>query len=324
MSAKAVLLTSINTMVAGAFTQVAQTCGADINSEQIINVTCNPTISGDVNDPDTQPYENSIACKSCIETVKLNAIAAYDQQRAAWDGGGPIQVRKPIDQDFQQVLSEMTLCGTRCKACVFQDLSQQSVITGVTECRSLNTIDNQLTQKLSENVEQVLNNNQDFLSPLATLFGARSKQEVVFKITNRIKPLITSKVKQAIINQISNSQVLNLTTTTNLAVTGTTQQSAFNSITTFLGETKIFNRVFSEAELDSFQQLINSQNTVDDLGNVVVAGTTAFARMITGVLGKVVIAVFVVVSVVFMAMVAFVVYNKIKARSQKKATPFLS
>ena len=312
MSAKAVLLTNINNIVASTFTQITQTCAAEVSSEQIINVSCNPTLSGDVNNPNSQPYENHDACKLCIENVKLNALAAYEQQRAAWENGERAIVRKPIDQDFQSVLSEMTLCGTRCKACVFQDLSQQTVITGVTECRALNTIENQITQLLSANVDQTLSNNQDFLSPLTQLFGAKSRQDVVFTITNRIKPLISIEVKDAIINQISNSQVITLTSSTNATVTGTTQQSAFNAITTFLSATKIFNNVFSEEELESFQTLVNTQNTVDSLGNAVVAGTTAFARMIKGVLGKIVVAVFAVVGVVFLSIVGYLVYTKIK------------
>jgi hypothetical protein len=318
MSAKAVLLTSINNIVASTFTQITQTCAAEISSEQIINVSCNPTLSGDVNDPNSEPYENHDACKLCIGNVKLNALAAYEQQRAVWDNGGVPAVRKPIDQDFQNVLSEMTLCGTRCKACVFQDLSQQTVITGVTECRALNTIENQITQLLSANVDQTLTNNQDFLSPLTQLFGAKSRQDVVFTITNRIKPLISIEVKDAIINQISNSQIITLTSSTNATVRGTTQQSAFNSITTYLAATKIFNQVFSEAELESFQTLVNTQNTVDSLGNAVVAGTTAFARMIKGVLGKIIIAVFVVVGFVFASIVAYLAFTKIKKLISKQ------
>jgi hypothetical protein len=197
-------------------------------------------------------------------------------------------------------------------------LSQQTVITGVTECRALNTIENQITQLLSANVDQTLTNNQDFLSPLTQLFGAKSRQDVVFTITNRIKPLISIEVKDAIINQISNSQIITLTSSTNATVRGTTQQSAFNSITTYLAATKIFNQVFSEAELESFQTLVNTQNTVDSLGNAVVAGTTAFARMIKGVLGKIIIAVFVVVGFVFASIVAYLAFTKIKKLISKQ------
>jgi hypothetical protein len=234
--------------------------------------------------------------------------AKYRLIRSVWESS-TANIAKPIDEDYQEVLSGMHACGKRCKACHFKDFSQSTVISSLTTCKSMATIANTLNQHVFDQVQQTLSNNQDMLAPLATMLGASSTQSVVYNVSNRITTKITNQVISSITNTISNNQ--NIVVDSGI-VTTVTQQSAYNSVLHFLSKTQIFNSIFTDEQWKLIQASYNEQNTIDTLGNATVKEISTFSKMITSIMGKIVFFMFVLVAAIVFFIVLYVVYLAIK------------
>ncbi len=308
-SFKTVALTQLNESTATVFTNVSLSCSNDSQSNQSITVECQPQLNGPVDDPNTLPYESNLAAADCVAAVVTQASQYYDLQRATWTNGGSIQVQKPIDQDYNEIVQQMIACGSRAKACVYQNISQGTVIKNVLSCQSFLTIQNTLTQAMSTQVQQMLTNNQDALSPLAQLLGASTSDQIVNNITSRMVAKITNEVIAGIQNTIQNNQTLVLENST---VKGTTQQSAFTSITQYLAKTDLYNTIFTDQQWNELQDLYDDTSTVDALGNVITRSIGAIEAFLKSSVGYVVIFTLGLVGLVFISLVIFFIVRKIR------------
>jgi hypothetical protein len=288
-----------NTMVAQIFTNVGLSCSNEATSEQNISVFCNPQLDMSVPLEDRQPYENQATCKNCIANLVLAQTDYYNLQRESWKSGIKIAVNLPIDVDYTTVLQKMIACGTQCKACVFQNLSQSTIIKNVLSCQSMLTITNTIDQKLTNSIDQTLTNNQDFLAPLAQMLGGSSRQQIIANLTNRISTKITNDVVAGVLNTIDNNQSMVLSGDST-AAKAQTQQSAFNSIVSYFQNTNLFSTIFTDEQWDTLQSLYNDQNTIGDLGNAVVKTLNSITKFVQSAVGKVVIAMIILVCIVFL------------------------
>jgi len=60
------------------------------------------------------------------------------------------------------------------------------------------------------------------------------------------------------------------------------------------------------------QDLYNDQNTIGDLGNALVREIRALSKMLTGVVGQIVFAMFVLVGVIFLGIVIYVIIKIVR------------
>jgi len=299
-------------MVADVFINISLYCSSQNTSDQTVKITCHPYTSSS-----SIIYEENIGCKTCIQNIVDNQLNYYKFQQSLWSTTAP-SVQGSIDTDYQNVINEFVSCGkTACKACVVENVSQSTVIQSVINCSAINDIQNTISQQLTAQITQNLVNNQDMLSPLATMLGASTTNDVITNINNRITSLISTDVIQNITQQISNTQVITIEGKS-ANVTGQTQQSAFNSVMTYLGTTNIFNNILEQAQWDVLQDLINTQNTIDSLGNTIVKTVGYLSKLLTDVVGKVVFFVLILVGVIFLAMLVYIVTSLVQKSVQKK------
>lgn len=284
----------VNEMVATIITNITLTCANTASSEQDIDIQCTPPV--DTSIKPVQPYENREACRTCMKNILANQLRAYDLQRSSWQFGG-VKVNMPIDTDYATVIQQFIACGTtQCKACVFQNLSQSTIIQNVVDCQAANTITNVIDQKLTDSITQSLTNNQDFIPGLMQMLGASSTQQIISNLTNRISTKITQDVVAGVLNTIQNNQTLKLV---NANVNGQTQQSTYTCAVTYLQKTDLFSSIFTDAQWQQLQDLYNQSNTTDALGNAAVKGLSSVTRFLSSAVGKVVVAMIVIVIVVF-------------------------
>ncbi len=314
-SSQSALTNAANKMVSTIIVNIALHCNTRAVSDQIINVNCDPGYHQDAIDV----WENNDGCRACINNVVESRKSYYARQEALW-ATETKEVRGSIDQDYQNVIAQFNSCQiSHCKACVLANVSQSTVIDAKADCQALNNISNTISQQLVQQVTQSLTNNQDVLSGLAGLLGAKSSSDVISNVSSRISSLITQDVATNIRQTIENNQTLTLSLKDggSTVLAGATQDSAYNSAMTYLGKTQIMNNIFSEAEWKTLQTLINDQNTIDSLGNSVVKTVGYISNLLTSVVGKVLFFVLIMVGVIFLSIVVYITTNIIKKSLQK-------
>lgn len=302
------IVNEVTNLVANVFVSIALYCNsADIGS-QTISIECDP--------PGSKVYETNDACSTCIKNIVDSATQYYSLQRSTW-ATRPARVDKPIDSDFQNIINSFVTCTTQqCKYCDVQNVSQTNIIKSTTGCNAFNQVKNSLSQKLTTAVSQALTNNQDMLSPLATMLGASTYSEVVNTIVNNISAVITDNVISNIQSSIDAQQ--NLTINNGNVVNGITQSSSVTVVQNYLTKTGIINSIFSDAQWKDLENLINEQNTINSLGNVVTQAVSSLSKLLTNVVGKVVIFVLVLVGVLFVGIVIYIITQVVRKELKKQ------
>lgn len=306
------IVTEVTDMVSNIIVSVSLYCNTADIGNQTITITCDPPVA----DKSKNVYEANPACDKCMQDIVTGAIGYYQLQEAAWNNR-PATVDKPIDSDFQNVINAFVVCTTQqCKYCDVQNVSQSNIIKSTTGCNAFNQVKNSINQKLTAAVSQALTNNQDMLSPLATLIGSSTYADVVTNITNRISAVITDNVIANVQTSINSQQ--NLTINNGNVVNGITQESSFTVVQNYLQKTKIINSIFSESEWTTLQNLINQQNTINSLGNVVTAAVTALSKLLSNVVGQVVFFVLILVGVLFVGICVYIITQVVRKQLKKQ------
>jgi hypothetical protein len=310
------LVNVVNNMVADIFVNIALYCNSTNTSSQTILIECNPA---NITPTSNTVYELNSACNNCLQNVVANHLNYYQFQQQLWENGDIVpSVKKPIDSDYQAAINEFVSCTTtHCKACVAQNLSQKTVVKSVTSCAAFNNVKNTIDQQLMAQITQQLTNNQDMLAPLAEMLGASTTNDIVYNITNRISSKITDNVISNIQNQISSQQsiVLNQSSGND---SGMTQESSFHSVQSYLEKTNIFNDILEKSQWDLLQNLVNEQNTIDSLGNTVVKAVGYLSKLLTDVVGKVVLFIMIMVGVIFVGIVIYIITHLIQKEVRKQ------
>lgn len=307
------VVNEMNSMVANVMVNIALFCNTQNTSSQTISIDCQPQVS----DPNSV-YEANVACRKCMSDVVQSQLAYYNTQRAAWTNR-PASVEKPIDSDYQNVINEFVICTTQhCKACNIQDVSQLNTIKTTLGCNAFNNVQNSVAQKLVSQIDQSLTNNQDMLSPLATMLGASTYSDLVYNIASRMSAVMTENVISNISQTISAEQNMVFSQDASVAIQGLTQQTALTAVQNYLQKTNIMNSVFSDAQWKTLQDLVNEQNTIGTLGNLVTKAVGYLSKMLTNVCGKVTIFVLILVAVVFVGVVLYISTKLIQKELKKQ------
>lgn len=319
-SSRQEIVNQVNQLVANIFVNISLFCSASANSDQAIEVECSFTVS---NPAPQNVYELNSQCRQCFNNVVSAQLGQYDQQRRLWDTSvqSPA-VQGSIDTDYQSVISAFIACTANCKACDVANVAQTTTISSVLDCAAFNNVKNSINQQLMDAITQKLTNNQDLLSPLANLLGASSTQSIITNIVNRISAKITDNVISNVRSQISSTQTIELKFQGGGSVQGLTEQSAFHSVESYLQKTNIFNTIFTDAQWTVLQNLINDQNTINELGSTVVKAVSYLERLLTNVVGKVVFFVIILVAVVVFGVILYVsvqlIRNSLKKNHQRE------
>lgn len=312
---QSVIDNQLNSMVANVFVSIASYCSTNDVSSQTLTINCDP------GPYTTSIYEENPACSTCLDNIVNNQTTYYALQQATWARQGAA-VRGSIDLDFQNVIQQFVACGlASCKACVVDNVSQNTVIQSVLTCDSFSNVQNSIAQQLSSSVNQTLTNNQDILAQLGEMLGAKSTSEVVQNVTNRILANITETLVAQVQQTISTNQNLTFTIG-NSEINGVSQSSAYTSIMNFFEQNQVFNNVFSQAEIQQIETAVNSQDTIGEIGGAIVGVVQYLSHTLTSIVGQVVIGCFIVLGVIVAGIVLFIttrlVQKEIKKRQEQK------
>lgn len=301
-SSRTVVTNAAESISADVLVNIASSCNVGATATQAIDIQCQPTVTNP-----SGVYEMSTNCQSCLNQVRENSLGYYQRQRELWNGTQAPGVRKPIDADYQQIITAMVECNRACKACVVEDVSQRTLIKQVTTCEAFNNVRNSLNQKLAANITQKLTNNQDWLSGFASLLGHGSTQSLVNDLTLRVSDRLTDNVISDVQSQISQTQTVSFVErgTDTLFQSGLSQQSALHSVQTWIQKNNIMNNLLTEAEFNTLQNLVNNQNTINTLGNTVVKAVGYLSKLVNNVAGRVLLFVVITVACIIGAVIVF-------------------
>jgi len=306
------VIDSANSMVATIMTNIALYCSSTDTSTQNITVHCLPVTS--------TIYELNEGCTTCINNVKASALAYYDQQQQLWTRGVmAAQVRKPIDADFQNIIQEFITCSvTSCKACTFNNLSQTTTVQSVLTCEAFNNVQNNINQQLMTQITQQLTNNQDALSGFAAIFGHQTA-DITYALATRISAKITNNVVSDIEALITGNQSITWSGGSE-AISGWSQQNTFNNIQTYLNTNNVLNSILTQDQWTLFQSAANDQNTIDELGNLIVGATKWLKKISEFIVGKAMIAAICVLIFVTIVVILYITVKLItKAVKSQRA-----
>lgn len=307
------VVNEMNSMVASVMVNIALFCNTQNTSSQTIDIECKPQVS----DP-SSVYEANGACRKCMEDVVSSQLAYYNTQRAAWTNR-PATVEKPIDSDFQNVINEFVICTTQqCKACNIQNVSQLNTIKTTLGCNAFNNVQNSVAQKLVAQIDQSLTNNQDMLSPLATMLGASTYSDLVYNIASRMSAVMTENVISNISQTISSQQNMTFNQDSSVSIQGLTQQTAETAVQNYLQKTNIMNSVFTDAQWKTLQDLVNEQNSIGELGATITKAVGYLSKLLTNVVGKATLGVIVLLAVVFLGVVLYISTKLIQKELKKQ------
>lgn len=312
-----------NKIVANVFTNIKMSCIQKTNVKQKIVVESKPTQAPGAG---SIPYEENAGCKQCFTNIQdqwLGPSGFYTTWKEEIESGRVTKVPRPINLDLQQVLIEAINCGkTFCKATVATNLSQDNTVNSTVNCKAINNVRNNLSQALMGNLEQSLANNQGALGGLATALGQNTSEGLVTSLHGRIMAVLTTNVVSVMQNQINLNQTIDVTPDGGSTFNGITQQSAYNSVFTFLNKTNILDSIMSKDEWDVAQKAWNQQNTLGELGNSAVALSNSVANMINYISGKAVIAAAALVGIALVFLIGYIitmkVFHKIKKDEGRK------
>jgi len=302
-----------NQVVADVYTSVSLTCNNWLQEDQNISIDCVRE------DGKTEGLESSDQCLAAMTGVYHQYLSRYQRYAQDWKAGRhSAWLPNSWDAELEQMRTDFVKAQLQaCKRCVVQDLNQSSLISVTASCKSLNSIQNKISQAVADKVNQVLSVHQDALSPLAVALGANSKADTVHQVTTRITQRLTDDVSDRMITVIRGNQNIQITGSSS-NVSHVTQKSTKSAVVSFLQQLNLFNNLLSQSEIDDVNKLREDLTTISKLGNFVAQLNQGITGMIQGILGKVVIAVLAVCGVALLVGIGFVVYVGVRTLIREK------
>lgn len=311
------VLDTTNKMVANVFTNIKMSCINQTDSNQKITVTSQPYRAPG---SDNTPYEENAGCKQCFTNIQnqwLGPSGFYATWKDELEADNVKKVPRPINLDLQQVLIEAINCGKNfCKATVATSLSQANTVSSTVNCKAINNVRNNLSQSVMGNLEQSLVNNQGALGGFMAALGQRTSEGLVIALHSRLMATLTDNVVSIMVNQVNLNQTIDVTPDSGSQFNGITQQSAYNSVFTFLNKTNITDSIMSKDEWQVAENAWNKQNTLGELGNSAVALSGAVANLVNFISGKAVIAAAALVGAALLFLVMYVIIMKVVQRNK--------
>jgi hypothetical protein len=297
------LITATNSIVAYAITKTITECNVNANLQQDINIKCVPVV------PDGTVYEENAACGQCLKNILLDNESQNELERSMW-ANSPAEVRQPIDTMYESLLVNMESCGlTYCKACVLLNVTQQNIFEATSVCMSRNMTQTNVKTNISTILQQTFLNNQDVLSGAAQTLGAQGVNTLSTNISNTISSVVTNEFLADLRTSISTSQVIQLTNTTSTTLNKITQSSILNVTSKFVTDRSVATNSYSNEVFDQISLIANQQNTLNEVGEVVFKSTVTFTKAIDSSIGKIMIAVLIILGLVVFSIICYIIYK---------------
>ncbi len=307
------IINEVNNIVSISISKTISNCFISQSAEQSIRIRCKPKLA-----ETATCYEENYACGQCINNILLGQKYQNQLERNMWTSS-PAIVRQSIDNFYQTLLDQMNACGlTYCKACVLSNITQINVTTADAECISNSMTRTNIKNNLSSLVKQQLLNNQDVLSGAAQTLGIQDLENLSEVISNNITTVITEEFIQALQQIIEQSQIIELLSETSIRLSNVSQTSVATVTQKFVSANRVALNAFSQETFDSISQIAQSQNTLNDIGDVVIDSSITFVKALDSAVGKVTLSLVILLGVVVLAIIGYLIYTNVNKLVQKQ------
>lgn len=289
---------------ASAFSQEIMNCANQVKTSQEIDVTCNLGKSGTVVDD----------CLRCMQSAQDSKTQYYNAVRQSWSKSpSRATIALSIDQDMQDINMRLLNCGLdHCLTCKATNLNQMIDVSDLTTCGSINDINVTLQNNVSASLSQQLNSTRDILGGLAGVFGGGTSLNVATNISNKVFTSIKDLEWTNMLSNIKQEQGIIINADDGVVVPAVTQSSVIAQVSTLLANMNISDTIFNNIDLQVLQDLVNSQNTIGELGELVPKLTQSFSDLVTGAIKAWARFMIILACGVSIVSVLFMIYQAIK------------
>lgn len=316
---KSALIQATNEIIATAIVSTITENSSNLNSLQEIEITCNPS---DLKQYDPFPvYEMNPSCRQCYSSVFDGMKVQHDLERKMWEKekDDEIKVKTPIDEEYKLLLQRLTLCGiTTCKACALLNITQVNMINQDSQGYSNFDINGKFKLNLQSLIQQQLINNQDVLSGVVKAFANPELSSISETISSRITSQTDQTFFDSLMSDLKSSQVIQIKSAGNISGNNMHQYSIYTQTLQKVSSNEITTKAINEGLFDEIAQIANQQNTLNSIGDVVFQGAEEFVKVLSGVVGKIMFAVFIGLGVIVFVIVILLIAKQIKKSIKKR------
>jgi hypothetical protein len=292
---KNAVINATNTIISTSILKTITDCEGSLHVEQNIEIKCDPeTIDNNT------VYEANGGCTGCLSDTFNSMTQHHAAERRMWTTKKKTKVRLSINDELEILNQSIISCGIfSCKACTLMNVTQSSVVQndkGNGQNNSQLTCNDKITDQagfklnLQTALQQSLTNNQDVLAGIAQQFSDGTGGNISQILTNEISSRISSTKLNEIKSAIESSQDITLTSESSAFLNNVSQSTAYNIILRNISELNIATQIIQESTFKSIENIVNNQNTLNEIGEAVFESVTTFGEAIDNTAGKIMIA----------------------------------
>jgi len=332
------LINAVNDIVSVSIMRSINSQVATVSESENISVSCHPQLGENIgvlpwpepssskvdaradahqnsSHPPTEPsvYEENIGCALCLNSVFDGFEDHHRLERRMWTSSPPARVRTPLVQEVNLLFDRVQACGLKaCKACVLSNVTQYNSLASFTVPVVNETFQNTLKSNIQMEVEEQLKQNTDVLSAAARVLGiSGSKNDVVENISNKINSVMEDFDWNTLRNNLSNIQSFQFVGDDGGGdvVHGVSMDGALNVVVHQVTKEDIANQALSEATLKAVESIINSQTTLNNVGDLLFGSVVKFSTVIDTTIGRIMLATIIGLGLILLFIFGYMVYN---------------
>lgn len=307
-----VLLDSVNTIVTDSITDAFNICTQSDFAKLNIQITCDPKIEG----VSFSVFEGNPSCTACMNGVFTGIFDHHEREQALW-AKSDVRVRLPIDKEYQDMVARLELCGlSACKACVLSNSTQSSFIKSSNNCSTSGDFQTTVSDNIQSNISTQLLNNQDVLAGVASALGNSDLNTISSTLRDQVVEQMKSDFYTGLSNQLNASQSIIVNSEIGISVNNVVQSSMFAIVNSWVTSQDVASKAFTKEFVDAVSSVAENQNTLGNVGELLVQSSSIMAKTLDSIVGKILIAVLILLLVIVVAIVSFALYRIIKNTSK--------
>lgn len=294
----------LNSITSESYMEVSMKCSTSVSPNQSIELECHT---------DTV-QENSPACLSCISLVK----AQLDSQFEIVDTEPSSIKNLDINEQFSNAAEQVKSCSQICKSCYFSDISQMAFVQVKSDCQFDNQVIADWKTSVTNKLLSTLYSRQDIGSALMKALGSSNKDETFLKVTNRVTTKMTSSLFQTLNSQIDTRQSILVNSGSASSFSGIHQSIVATQISEYLGRSKTFSDVMSDAESEAVVKNWQEDTTIGPIGDALVKTVSSFEKIISSTVGAILFTLLVLLGFALVAIILYLVFYVFGGSVSKK------
>lgn len=262
-------------------------------------------------------FEENDACRACYDSIIGNVSATLQMEQNQWKNNASAEIRLPFDRQMQDMINDMEGCGSSCKACVFQNNSQDAVVNVETQSTMNESELLNWQNAVDGTISQTLYSRKGVLSAIGKVLGTSSLDETVATIVNGVKSSISLNTARLITDQVNTRQTIQFQGGGSTLFEGASQEVVVNQAVDALLKSGFSEQLFTSQQWDELSKVYVKDTTLDSVGNALTNVVTGFSNLLTSTIGGVMIALLAVLGILTIVVIGLAIA---RARKTKRKT----